>query len=102
MIAAAALALALGAGLIAVLWLIRLVRGPAPLDRAAAAFALGQACVVLLGALCVALARSQWLEIAFSVLIGSLVMAICALKLARYNSLQPRLGVTRIGGGEAQ
>lgn len=91
MIAAAALALAMAGGLIAAIWLIRVMLGPTPLDRIGAAHALGQSCVVLLGALSVALARSQWLEIAFALMLGGFVLAVIGLKLVRYRSLQPRL-----------
>ncbi len=101
MIATAALTLALGAGLIATLWFVRLLLGPAPLDRVGAAHAFGQSCVVLIGALSVALARTQWMDIAFSMLLGGLALSIAALKVARYKSLQPRLAQTRHAREEA-
>ena len=91
MIAAAALLLAVGAAAIAAIWLVRLILGPTPLDRTAAAFAFSQSCVVLIGALSVALARAQWLQIAFALLLAGLAACIVALKRARYHSLQPRL-----------
>lgn len=94
MIAAAALVLAMAGGFIAILWLIRLLLGPGPLDRIGAAFAFGQSAVVVLGALSVALARSQWLDTAFGLMLGGFALAIMALKLARYRSLQLRLSQT--------
>lgn len=91
MIAAAALLLAVGAAGIGAMWLVRLVLGPNPLDRTAAAFAFSQSCVVLIGALSVALARAQWLQITFALLLAGLAVCVAALKRARYHSLQPRL-----------
>ncbi|GIK49786.1 MAG: hypothetical protein KJZ75_14695 [Hyphomonadaceae bacterium] len=87
------IALALGAGAAALLLLalLRLLTGPTLHDRALAAKSIVLRAALICAAIAVAAGESVWIDAAFALVFGALVVMTAALKIFRTNTFQAPL-----------
>jgi len=84
-----ALIAAAGAGLALLLALARLSMGPTLYDRALAANSIALRAGLVCAALAAAFGRTLWLDAAFALILGALVVSAAVLKFFRARSFQP-------------
>ncbi len=84
-----ALVAAIGAALVMALALVRLATGPTLYDRALAANSVALRAALACAALAVAFGKTQWLDAAFALTLGALVVNAAVLKFFRARSFQP-------------
>lgn len=80
-----------GAALTMVLALVRLAAGPTLYDRALAANGVVLRGALACAALAVAFGRAEWVDVAFALVLGALVLNAAVLKFFRARSFQPPL-----------
>lgn len=85
------IALGAGAAVLLVLALLRLLAGPTLQDRALAAKSIVLRAALICAAIAVAAGESVWVDAAFALAFGALVLMAAALKIFRANTFQAPL-----------
>lgn len=86
-----ALAAAVGAGAVLLVSLARLFLGPTLSDRALAANGVAVKCALICAAAATAANRADWIDAAFALVIGAVVMNVAMLKVFRLRNFQAPL-----------
>ncbi len=89
-----ALIAAVGVTFLIGLTLLRLFGGPTLYDRALATSSIISKATLICAALAVALGRSEWIDVAFALALGGLVLNVAGLKFFRARTFQAPLATT--------